>query len=76
VPTAPGSVLVLNWREPTRICFQRTHQVQLATETIQRVFRDIGVPRLAKSAGPGRSPGLQDPEPHVRAEPTAVSLRR
>jgi hypothetical protein len=35
----------------TRICFQRIHQVQFATETMQRGFRDIGVPRLAK-AGP------------------------
>jgi hypothetical protein len=33
----------------TRICFQRIHQVQLATETIHRVFCDIGVPRLVKT---------------------------
>jgi transposase-like protein len=32
----------------TRIWLQRIHQVQVATETIQRVFRDIGVPHLVK----------------------------
>jgi transposase InsO family protein len=33
----------------TRIWLQRVHQVRVATETIQRVFRDIGVPHLVKT---------------------------
>ena len=33
----------------TQIWLQRVHQVRVATETIQRVFRDIGVPYLVKT---------------------------
>lgn len=33
----------------TRLWLQRIHQVQVATETIQRAFRDIGAPRLVKT---------------------------
>ena len=33
----------------TRIWLQRIHQVQVATETIRRVFHDIGVPHLVKT---------------------------
>ena len=33
----------------TQIWLERVHQVRVATETIQRVFRDIGVPRLVKT---------------------------
>jgi transposase InsO family protein len=33
----------------TRIWLARVHQVRVATETIQRVFRDIGVPHLVKT---------------------------
>ena len=33
----------------TQIWLQRVHQVRVATETIQRVFRDIGVPHLVKT---------------------------
>jgi transposase InsO family protein len=33
----------------TQIWPQRVHQVRVATETIQRVFRDIGVPHLGKT---------------------------
>lgn len=33
----------------TRIWLERIHQVRVATETIQRVFRDIGVPHLVKT---------------------------
>ncbi len=33
----------------TRLWLQRIHQVQVATETIQRVFCDIGVPHLVKT---------------------------
>lgn len=32
-----------------RIWLERVHHVRVATETIQRVFRDIGVPRLVKT---------------------------
>jgi len=33
----------------TQIWLARVHQVRVATETIQRVFRDIGVPHLVKT---------------------------
>ena len=33
----------------TRIWLERVHQVRVATETIQRIFRDIGVPHLVKT---------------------------
>jgi transposase InsO family protein len=33
----------------TRLWLQRVHQVQLAMGTIQRVFRDLGVPRLRRT---------------------------
>lgn len=33
----------------TRIWLERVHHVRVATETIQRVFRDIGVPHLVKT---------------------------
>jgi transposase InsO family protein len=33
----------------TRIWLERVHHVRVATETIQRVFRDIGVPHLMKT---------------------------
>jgi transposase len=33
----------------TQIWLQRVHHVRVATETIQRVFRDIGVPHLVKT---------------------------
>ena len=33
----------------TRIWLERVHHVRVATETIQRVFRDIGVPYLIKT---------------------------
>jgi transposase len=33
----------------TRIWLERVHHVRVATETIQRVFRDIGVPYLVKT---------------------------
>ena len=32
-----------------QIWLQRVHHVRVATETIQRVFRDIGVPHLVKT---------------------------
>lgn len=35
----------------TQIWLARVHRVRVATETIQRVFRDIGVPRLVKTRG-------------------------
>jgi transposase InsO family protein len=33
----------------TRIWLERVHHVRVATETIQRVFRDIGIPHLVKT---------------------------
>ena len=33
----------------TQIWLARVHEVRVATETIQRVFRDIGVPHLVKT---------------------------
>jgi len=34
----------------TRLRLQRVHRVRLAMGTIQRVFRDMGLPRLRRTA--------------------------